>query len=54
MPKKVKADHSMMVVSPMPGTVVSINVAVGDSVSAQSNWLGGGACDEHDLEICLK
>ncbi|KJE98456.1 propionyl-CoA carboxylase subunit alpha [Capsaspora owczarzaki ATCC 30864] len=32
MPKKAKADTSMMVVSPMPGTVVTIAVSAGDSV----------------------
>jgi len=34
MPKKVAADTSKMLICPMPGLVVSVNVAVGQDVKA--------------------
>ena len=34
MPEKPKEDMSSMLISPMPGTVVSISVEVGDAVTA--------------------
>ena len=34
MPEKPKEDLSSKLISPMPGTVVSIDVAIGDMVSA--------------------
>lgn len=35
-PEKEKPDESMLVRSPMPGTVISVNVAVGDVVAQGS------------------
>ena len=36
MKPKVKADMTKMILSPMPGSVVSVNVAVGDTVAEGS------------------